>query len=132
MKTLSPIFFFLLMPILWINRAHIITMYAFCKELELISNLCTFIYVHKLKIIIMKKVQVNEVRESLAKYLSEAEQGEEIVITRHSKPVARLIAYEEKEKTGFPDLTEFRKSLKVKGKPMSEVVIDMRRNEERF
>lgn len=74
----------------------------------------------------MKKVQVNEVRESLAKYLAEAEQGEEIVITRHSKPVARLIAYEEKEKPGFPDLTEFRKSLKVKGS-MLETLLEMRR-----
>lgn len=78
----------------------------------------------------MKKVQVNEVREKLAKYLAEAEQGEEIIITKHSKPVARLVAYEEK-KPKFPDLTEFRKQFKVKGKPLSEIVIEMRR-EERF
>jgi prevent-host-death family protein len=78
----------------------------------------------------MKKVQVNEVREKLAKYLAEAERGEEIVITKHSKPIAKLVAYEEK-KSKFPDLTEFRKGITVKGKPMSQVVIDMRR-EERF
>jgi hypothetical protein len=31
----------------------------------------------------------------------------------------------------LPDLTEFRKSIKLKGKPLSETVIEMRR-EERF
>jgi len=78
----------------------------------------------------MKKVQVNQVREQLAKYLAEAEHGEEIIITKHSKPVARLVAYEEK-KPKFPDMSEFRKQFKVKGKPLSEIVIEMRR-EERF
>ena len=78
----------------------------------------------------MKKVQVNEVREKLAKYLTEAEQGEEIIITKHSKPIARLMPVENKQ-SEFPDLTGFREKIKVKGKPMSEEVSDMRR-EERF
>lgn len=78
----------------------------------------------------MKKVQVNEVREKLAKYLAEAEQGEEIIILRHSKPVARLVAYKD-EKPEFPDMTKFRKQFKDKGKPLSEIVTEMRR-EERF
>ena len=78
----------------------------------------------------MKKVQVNEVREKLAKYLSEAEQGEEIIITKHSKPIARLLPVENK-KSEFPDLTKFREKITVKGKPMSENVTEMRK-EERF
>jgi prevent-host-death family protein len=78
----------------------------------------------------MKKAQVHEVRDELAKYITEAEQGEEIVITKHKKPVARLVAYEE-GKPEFPDLTEFRNSIKMEGKPLSETVIEMR-NEERF
>ncbi|WP_185957114.1 type II toxin-antitoxin system Phd/YefM family antitoxin [Gracilimonas mengyeensis] len=83
----------------------------------------------------MKKVPVNQVREQLAKYLTEAEQGEEVIITRHNKPVAKLVNYEEPEKNQkkgknkFPDMTEFRKKIKVKGKPMSEFVVDMRREE---
>lgn len=76
----------------------------------------------------MKKVQVNEVREKLAKYLAEAEQGEEIIITKHSKPIARLMPMESK-KSEFPDLTEFREKIQVKGKPMSEEVSEMRREE---
>jgi prevent-host-death family protein len=75
----------------------------------------------------MKKVQVNEVREQLAKYLAEAEQGEEIIITKHSKPVARLVAYEEK-KPQFPDLTEFRKSIEVEGSVL-ETLLEMRRED---
>lgn len=76
----------------------------------------------------MKKVQVNEVREKLAKYLSEAEQGEEIIITKHSRPVARLVPIESKN-TGFPDLSEFREKMTVKGKPMSEEVAKLRKEE---
>jgi len=77
----------------------------------------------------MKKVPVNKVREHLAKYLTEAERGEEVVITRHNKPVAKLVNYEKPKKTGFPDMTEFRKRFNVKGKPLSETVVDMRREE---
>lgn len=75
----------------------------------------------------MKRVQVNEVREKLAKYLAEAEHGEEIIITRHSKPVARLVAYEEK-KPKFPDLTEFRKNIKAEGSVL-ETLLEMRRED---
>jgi prevent-host-death family protein len=78
----------------------------------------------------MKKAQVHEVREELAKYITEAEQGEEIIITKHKKPVARLVAYEE-EKPAFPDMKEFREQFVMKGKPLSNTVVEMR-NEERF
>lgn len=83
----------------------------------------------------MKKVPVNKVREQLSKYLTEAEHGEEVIITRHNKPVAKLVNYEDSEKNKekgkkkFPDMTEFRNKIKVKGKPMSEFVVDMRREE---
>lgn len=76
----------------------------------------------------MKKVQVNKVREKLAKYLSQAEQGEEIIITKHSKPIARLMPVERK-RSEFPDLSEFREKIAVRGKSMSEEVSEMRREE---
>ncbi len=59
---------------------------------------------------IHEKVQVNEVREKLAKYLSEAEQGEEIIILRHSKPIARLFAYKE-GKPKFPGYDKIPKAV---------------------
>ena len=79
----------------------------------------------------MKKVPVNKVREQLAKYLTEAERGEEVIITRHNKPIDKLVNYEEPEKKKkFPDMSEFRKSLKVKGSVL-ETLLETR-NEERF
>lgn len=76
----------------------------------------------------MKRIPINEVREHLAKYLTEAERGEEVIITRYNKPIAKLVNYSEPKKPKFPDMTEFRKQFKVKGKPLSETVIEMRRN----
>ncbi len=76
----------------------------------------------------MKKVKVNEVREHLAKYLSDAEKGEEIIITKHSRPIARLVPLEAPT-SGFPDLTKHRNSVKIKNQPLSETVIEQRSHE---
>jgi len=83
-------------------------------------------YVHKS--ITMKKVKVNEVREHLAEYLSDAEKGEEIIITKHSRPIARLVPLEPSS-PGFPDLSSHRKSVTVKNRPVSETIIDQRKEE---
>ncbi|MEX0843775.1 MAG: type II toxin-antitoxin system prevent-host-death family antitoxin [Balneolaceae bacterium] len=78
----------------------------------------------------MKKVPVNQVREHLAKYLTEAERGEEVIITKHNKPIAKLVNYEEVKKPQFPDMEEFRDNLKVEGSVL-DALLEMR-NEERF
>jgi len=79
----------------------------------------------------MKKVKVNEMREHLAKYLSDTEEGGEIDITKHSRPVARLVSLEPAPPV-FPDLSDYRESLNVvKKSPVSETIIDQR-NEERY
>jgi len=41
----------------------------------------------------MKRVTAREANQSFSRILSEAEAGEEIVITRHGKPVATLRPY---------------------------------------
>ena len=79
----------------------------------------------------MGSVSMKEARERLSDLVRAAEHGETTVITRRGKRVARIMPTLEKPRTGFPDLTEFRKSIKLKGKPMSKTVIEMRR-EERF
>jgi prevent-host-death family protein len=43
----------------------------------------------------MRSVTAREAKQSLSRILREAEAGEEIVITRHGKPVATLCAYRE-------------------------------------
>ncbi len=42
---------------------------------------------------------------------------------------ARLVPARQAKQKPFPDLTEFRNSIKLKGKPMSETVTRMRRGE---
>lgn len=76
----------------------------------------------------MKKVKVNEVREHLAKYLSYAEKGVEIIITKHSRPIAKLGPLEPSA-SEFPDLSEHRKSIKLKNLPLSEIIVEHRDEE---
>ena len=79
----------------------------------------------------MGPVSMKEARKRLSDLVRAAEHGQTTVITRRGKRVARIVPVADKPRSGFPDLTEFRKSIKLKGKPMSETVIEMRR-EERF
>lgn len=74
----------------------------------------------------MERANVREVRENLRAYLERAESGEEISILRRGKEVARLVPPERKPKK-FPDLTEFRASIKLKGESASESLIKSRR-----
>lgn len=74
----------------------------------------------------MERVNVREVRENLRAYLERAEAGEEISILRRGKEVARLVPPERKPGR-FPDLTEFRASINVKGESVSETVTKLRR-----
>jgi len=41
----------------------------------------------------MKKVNVATLKEGLSRYLHQVEAGEEIVVTSHRRPVARVVSY---------------------------------------
>ena len=75
----------------------------------------------------MEPVSLKEARRRLSDLVRAAERGESTIITRRGKKVARLVPAGEPKPKGFPDLTEFRRSIKIKGKPLSQVVIDSRR-----
>jgi prevent-host-death family protein len=75
----------------------------------------------------MGPVNLKEARRRLSDLVRAAEHGESVVITRRGKEVARIAPVEKKPAKRFPDLTKFRKSIKMRGKPMSEVVIASRR-----
>ena len=77
----------------------------------------------------MGPISLKEARRRLSELVKAAERGESIVITRRGKEVARIVPPAIRPLKGLPDLTEFRKSIKLKGKPMSETVIEMRREE---
>lgn len=74
----------------------------------------------------MDTVNIREARRRLSKLVDAAERGEAVVITRHGKRVACLKPIEGRPRKALPDLSEFRASMKVTGKPMSRVVIDGR------
>lgn len=75
----------------------------------------------------MLEVNVKELRTNLRQIIQRVEAGEEILVTRRGKPVARLSRPPQQSPKQFPDLTEFRASIKLKGEPLSETVIKERR-----
>ncbi len=79
----------------------------------------------------MQSITAREARRLLSTLLDEAEHGSEISITRRGQEVARLVPPLTDNNSSFPDMTEFRSSIHVKGKATSQIVVDLR-NEERY
>lgn len=78
-----------------------------------------------------KEINVNEVREQIAEYLTRAERGEEIIIKRYSSRIAKIVPYEEKHRAQLPDLSDFRKSLGVTSEQSSGDLLREMRNSDR-
>ena len=75
----------------------------------------------------MLEINVREARSNLSSLLDKVEAGEEIIIKRRGKSVAKIISHHNDAK--LPTLKEFRSSIKIHGKPMSESVVDARKEE---
>ena len=73
----------------------------------------------------MAEVSVKEVRDNFRAYLDRAEAGEEIIILRRGKEVARIVPPRREPKT-FPDLTEYRQSIKLRGERPLEALLKLR------
>jgi len=78
-------------------------------------------------IINMLEVNVKEARSKLSILLDRVERGEEIVIKRRGKKVALLVS--PKNENALPSLKKFRASISATGKSLSEIVIDLRKEE---
>lgn len=76
----------------------------------------------------MRKVNARDARAGLPALLNRVARGEEIVIQRRGKAVARLVP-PTRSRMFLPDLTAFRASIRVKGEPMSATVAKARREE---
>jgi len=86
-------------------------------------------------------VGVRDLRDHLSRHLSTVKQGGEVTVTEHGKPIARLVPYNEPtqiekmiaEGRITPpkqpvDMSEpLPEPIRVSGKPLSEIVIEMRR-----
>ncbi len=78
----------------------------------------------------MLEINVKEARSNLSAILDRVEKGEEIIITRRGKRVAR-ISNVQNTHTPLQSLKQFRERISVKGKSLSQTVIDLR-EEERY
>jgi prevent-host-death family protein len=73
----------------------------------------------------VKHVGIKQAREELPDLVHRAEAGEEIVITRQGKAVARLVGAPRSPKA-LPTLREFRRTLGRDGTPAVQLVRDER------
>ncbi len=75
----------------------------------------------------MLEVNVKEARSKLSMLLDRVERGEEIIIKRRGKKVALLVSPE--RKSALPSLKDFRASISINGKTLSETVTDLRQED---
>lgn len=73
-------------------------------------------------------ISVKEARSRFSAILSEVEEGNEIVIMRRGKAIARLVPCADNRRK-LSSLKEFRATIQLKGEPMSETVIRNRSGE---
>jgi prevent-host-death family protein len=77
----------------------------------------------------MLEVNIRDARSNLSALLDRVETGEEIVIKRRGKTIAKIVSPHNSCK--LPSLKEFRSSIKIQGKLMSQSIVDARK-EDRF
>lgn len=76
---------------------------------------------------------IRELKDHLSEFVRRARQGEEIIVTSHNRPVAKLVPVTQPEKASkqalLAELTQLRRELrgKVKGEPVSQTVIRLRK-----
>jgi prevent-host-death family protein len=76
----------------------------------------------------MGNVGVREARRDFSRLLDRAASGEEIVIVKRGRGVARIVALDQKAKR-LPSLKSFREALTLKGRSLSQEVVAQREEE---
>lgn len=76
----------------------------------------------------MQKINVKEVRRSISRLLDLVKAGEEIVILRRGRPIARMTRVEEQQErpVRFPDHSTLRSKLPPMKQGSASLVRDMR------
>lgn len=77
------------------------------------------------------EISVKEARAKFSSLLNQVKDGDEVIIRRRGKEIARLAPPAGSEGRHLPSLTIFRRSLRVKGEPLSTTV-RRGRKEERY
>ena len=73
----------------------------------------------------MKHIGIKQARQELPDLIDRAEAGEEIVITRQGKPVAKLVAAPKTLKS-LPSLAQFRREISGTGTPAVQLLREER------
>ena len=76
----------------------------------------------------MKTATVGEIQKNFAGVLRNINGGEEIIITKRGKPVAKITSLDPKTEIKWPDF--YSEAIELKGKPAAKIVIESR--EDRF
>ena len=76
----------------------------------------------------METTTVGEIQKNFAEVLRKIKSGQEIIVTKRGKPVAKITALGAKRDIHWPDF--FEECIEIKGKPVSEIIAEGR--EDRF
>jgi len=76
------------------------------------------------------EINVKEARGKISSLIDRVKDGDEIIILRRGKRVAKLVPMR-KGKKMLPGLKDFRASIRISGTPLSEAVVTQR-SEERY
>ena len=79
----------------------------------------------------MKQVQASDAKARLSELLDEVERGETIVITRHNKPIARLVPESENRQREIAAARAAIEAIRSKNKPVTREEILAWRDEGR-
>ncbi|MFN7851365.1 MAG: type II toxin-antitoxin system Phd/YefM family antitoxin [Dolichospermum sp.] len=76
----------------------------------------------------MTQITIEEATQNLYKLLEQVAKGEQFVLMKEGKEIARLLPPQQEKKV-FPSLNSFRKSRVLKGSAMSTTILEERENE---
>jgi len=76
------------------------------------------------------QISVKEARAKFSSLLNQVEEGDEVIIRRRGKEIARLVPSNSQGRR-LPSLSDFRRSIRLKGGPLS-ATIRKGRKEERY
>jgi prevent-host-death family protein len=76
----------------------------------------------------MTQITIEEATKNLSNILEQVAKGEQFILMKEGKEVARLLPPQQVRKA-FPSLNSFRKSIVLKGSTMSTTILEERENE---
>lgn len=77
----------------------------------------------------MIKAGIKDARQHFTEYISKVEKGEEVIITKRTEPIAKITPIKKKVKALLMSHKELRNFIVAKGMPLSEAVIQSRKEE---